>query len=67
MNHDVSADRPAAQRRTLCIVLRRFSSRHGQSMLEMALLLPVLLILIAGMIEIGVYANDYLTLLDLHG
>jgi len=44
MNHDVSADRPAAQRRTLCIVLRRFSSRHGQSMLEMALLLPVLLI-----------------------
>ena len=64
MNYDVSEDRPAAQRRTLCIVLRRFSSRHGQSMLEMALLLPILLILIAGMIEIGVYANDYLTLLD---
>lgn len=28
------------------------------------MLLPVLLILIAGLIEIGVYANDYMTLLD---
>jgi len=64
MNYDVSADRPAAQRCTLCIVLRRFSSRHGQSMLEMAMFLPVLLILIAGMIEIGAYAVGYLTPLD---
>lgn len=42
---------------------RPFSSR-GQSMVEFALFLPVLLILIAGMVEIGAYAIDYLNLLD---
>jgi len=40
------------------------SSRRGQSMLEMAILMPILLLLIAGMVEVGAYANDYLTLLD---
>jgi len=60
----MSGDRPAAQRRTPYMVLCRFSSRHGQSMLETAILLPVLLILIAGMIEVGAYAISYLTPLD---
>lgn len=71
MNQDVSEDSPAcrqtgpaARRRTPCIALRRFSSPYGQSMLEMAIFLPVLLLLIAGMVEVGMYANDYLTLLD---
>lgn len=64
MNQDVSEDKPAVQRRTPGVVLRRFFSSYGQSLLEMAILLPVLILLIAGMIEVGMYANDYLTLLD---
>ena len=39
-------------------------SRRGQSLLELALFLPVLLLLIAGMVEIGVYANTFMLFLD---
>lgn len=36
----------------------------GQSLVELALVLPILLILLSGMVEIGWFANNYLTLLD---
>jgi hypothetical protein len=39
-------------------------SSHGQSFLETALFLPLLLLFIAGMIEVGVYALSYMTILD---
>jgi len=39
-------------------------SGKGQSFVELAALLPVLLILLAGMIEIGAYGNDYMNTLD---
>lgn len=42
----------------------RPSSNRGQSILEFALFLPILLILIAGMVEIGAYAIDYMNVLD---
>ena len=38
--------------------------RHGQSLLEVALLFPVLLILLSGMVEFGFLMNEYLALLD---
>ncbi|MBN1285642.1 MAG: pilus assembly protein [Anaerolineae bacterium] len=50
--------------------LRRFRaaldgrSRRGQSLVELTLTLPILLLLLFGMIEIGWYANNYLVLLD---
>ncbi len=37
---------------------------RGQSMLEMALTFPILLLVLAGGLEVGKYFNDYLTLLD---
>ena len=37
---------------------------RGQSMVEMALALPILLLLLAGAVEIGMYYNTYLTLVD---
>lgn len=52
MSQDMFENRPAVLRRS------------GQSMLEMAMFLPILLLLIAGMVEVGAYANDYLTLLN---
>lgn len=39
-------------------------SEHGQSMVELALALPILLLVLAGTLEVGKYFNDYLTLLD---
>ncbi len=39
-------------------------SRRGQSLVELTLTLPILLLLLFGMIEIGWYANSYLILLD---
>ncbi|MEP7290757.1 MAG: TadE/TadG family type IV pilus assembly protein [Chloroflexota bacterium] len=36
----------------------------GQSVVELALLTPILIILLAGLVEIGWFANNYLTLLD---
>lgn len=49
---------------TFVVELKRFFSSRGQSMLETALFLPVLLLLIAGMVEIGVYALSYMAFLD---
>lgn len=37
----------------------------GQSFVELALIFPVLLLLVAGMVEVGFYAYTYLTLLEL--
>jgi hypothetical protein len=55
----------------LCAILRHLTSRRGQkarergqSMVEMALAFPVLLIILVGAIEIGMYYNTYLTLVD---
>ena len=39
-------------------------SESGQSMIELALALPILLLIIVGTLEVGKYFNDYLTLLD---
>lgn len=36
----------------------------GQSVVELALITPILIILLAGLVEIGWFANNYLTLLD---
>jgi hypothetical protein len=50
--------------------LRQLSSRskprgeRGQSMVEMALAFPILLLVMAGTLEVGKYFNDYLTILD---
>jgi hypothetical protein len=52
------------QQNTSAQAPKRFSSNRGQGLLEFALVLPVLLILIAGIVEIGIYANVYLTVLD---
>jgi TadE-like protein len=50
--------------------LQRFSTwlkphnERGQSMVEMALAFPILLLVLAGTLEVGKYFNDYLTILD---
>ncbi len=36
----------------------------GQSVVELALITPILIILLAGLVEIGWFANNYLSLLD---
>ena len=38
--------------------------QSGQSVVELALITPILIILLAGLIEIGWFANNYLSLLD---
>jgi hypothetical protein len=38
--------------------------QSGQSLVEMALITPILIIMFMGMVEIGWFANNYLTLLD---
>ncbi|MCC6804134.1 MAG: pilus assembly protein, partial [Anaerolineae bacterium] len=38
--------------------------QSGQSVVELALITPILIVLLAGLIEIGWFANNYLTLLD---
>jgi Flp pilus assembly protein TadG len=38
--------------------------QHGQSLVEMALITPILIVMLMGMVEIGWFANNYLTLLD---
>ena len=42
----------------------RRSRERGQSMVEMALTFPILLLVLAGTVEIGIYYNNYLTLVD---
>ncbi len=39
-------------------------SESGQSMVELALALPLLLLILVGVVEIGMYYNTYLTLVD---
>lgn len=39
-------------------------NERGQSMVEMALAFPILLLILAGTLEVGKYFNDYLTFLD---
>ncbi|HET92014.1 MAG TPA: hypothetical protein ENN99_14935 [Chloroflexi bacterium] len=41
-----------------------FLSNRGQSFLETALFLPILLLFVAGTIEVGVYALKYMSVLD---
>jgi hypothetical protein len=57
--------------KVLCAILQHLTSRRGQrvrergqSMVEMALAFPILLIMLVGAIEIGMYYNTYLTLVD---
>lgn len=38
--------------------------QRGQSLVEMALVTPILIIMLMGLVEIGWFANNYLTLLD---
>jgi hypothetical protein len=38
--------------------------QSGQSLVELALVTPILIVLLSGMVEIGWFANNYLTLLD---
>lgn len=40
------------------------NSKRGQSLVELALVFPFMLLLLAGLIEVGHYINTYLTLLD---
>jgi len=49
-------------RRFLAIIGPR--GERGQSMVEMALAFPILLLVLAGTLEVGKYFNDYLTFLD---
>jgi hypothetical protein len=52
-------------RQTLQRLLNLSRGRErGQSMVEMALALPILLLLLSGAVEIGMYYNTYLTLVD---
>jgi hypothetical protein len=37
---------------------------QGQSVVELALITPILIVLFAGLVEIGWFANNYLTLMD---
>ncbi len=43
---------------------RKDGRSRGQSMVELALLFPILLILLSGLIEFGFMLNEYLTLMD---
>ncbi len=44
--------------------ISRRRNERGQSMVEMALTFPILLLILAGTLEVGKYLNDYLTFLD---
>jgi len=44
--------------------LGSFFSSHGQSLVETALFLPLLLLFLAGFIEVGAYAISYMVMLD---
>lgn len=44
--------------------LNRVGSEHGQSLVEIAIFLPIFILLIAGIVELGYYLNRYLNLLD---
>ena len=48
----------------LSFIHRRARRERGQSMVEMALAFPILLLVLAGTLEVGMYFNVQLTLLD---
>ncbi len=49
-----------------CLTSRRRppARERGQSLVELALTLPILLLIMAGTLEIGMYYNEYLSLVD---
>lgn len=51
-------------RRILAILDGTATASRGQSLAELTLTLPILLIMMLGLTEIGWYANNYMTLLD---
>lgn len=54
----------ATFRRLLAVLDGRPTGARGQSLVELTLTLPILLVMLMGLTEIGWYANNYLTLLD---
>jgi hypothetical protein len=54
----------ATLRRIIAILDGTPTGARGQSLVELTLTLPILLIMLLGLTEIGWYANNYLTLLD---
>ena len=54
----------ATIRRLLAILDGTPTGARGQSLVELTLTLPILMIMLMGLTEIGWYANNYLTLLD---
>lgn len=51
-------------RRLIDILDGKPTGRKGQSLVEIALTMPVLLMLLLGLIEVGFMAGTYLTMLD---
>jgi len=45
-------------------IRKEFKKKRGQSLVETALMFPVLLILLSGLVEFGFLLNEYLTILD---
>jgi len=55
-------DRPPASRLAACRGARRGADERGQALVEFALVLPVLLIVIIGILQFGVVYNHYIQL-----
>lgn len=55
-------DSGAGRRRALALLGRLRHDRRGQTVVEFALIVPVLLALLLGIISLGFYINAYLTL-----
>lgn len=51
-------------RKAIAILDGRTSRTRGQSLVELTLTMPILLLMLLGLVEIGWLANNYLTLLD---
>ena len=43
---------------------KRGQRQSGQSVVELALITPILIVMFAGLVEVGWFANNYLTILD---
>jgi len=46
------------------VKLRQLNPERGQSLVELAIFMPIFIIIIAGIVEMGYYLNRYLNLLD---
>ena len=46
------------------IIRRKFRAQEGQTLVEFALVVPLLLLIVFGIIQFGVAFNDYLSLTD---